>query len=122
MIDLKEGKVVADEKIKQQLSRERPYKAWLTANRQNLPELAGDELYLSEQQKARYYQAFAYSREDINMIIKPMALTVKSQLVQWAMILQLRLNQRKDRYYITTSNSCLLKLLTLPSMPLEKRW
>ncbi|MXV16197.1 glutamate synthase large subunit [Hufsiella ginkgonis] len=80
LIDTGEGKIITDEEIKMQLASRQPYGQWLENYKiriEDLPEprlaftdLAADSVF-------KYQQVFGYSREDIETLIKPMALEGK---------------------------------------------
>ncbi len=75
LLDMKEGRLIEDAEIKQQLSTRRPYAQWLAENRismEDLPEAAsipdGDMVGLVARQRA-----FGYTAEDIDVTLEPMA-------------------------------------------------
>ncbi|MEJ2477986.1 MAG: glutamate synthase-related protein, partial [Desulfobacterales bacterium] len=79
LIDIEKGRIVEDDEIKEDISRRRPYRAWLTQNLVTFDRLprpvAGPEpetLPLPIRQ-----QVFGYSEEDLRMILAPMAHTAK---------------------------------------------
>ncbi|MGD2000775.1 MAG: glutamate synthase large subunit, partial [Desulfobacterales bacterium] len=79
LIDIEKGRIVEDNEIKEDISRRRPYRAWLTQNLVTFDRLprpvAGPEpetLPLPIRQ-----QAFGYSEEDLRIILAPMALNAK---------------------------------------------
>jgi glutamate synthase (ferredoxin) len=77
LIDTKEGRIIADEEIKEQLAAERPYGEWLKDNLLKLEELpAGSEPAHPDHDTVTTRQfAFGYTQEDLNLIIEPMART-----------------------------------------------
>jgi len=79
LIDIEKGRIVEDDEIKEDISRRRPYRAWLTQNLVTFDRLprpvAGPEpenLPLPIRQ-----QVFGYSEEDLRMILAPMAHNAK---------------------------------------------
>ncbi|KPK85416.1 MAG: glutamate synthase [Bacteroides sp. SM23_62_1] len=75
LIDTKEGKIHYDEELKRELANHNPYSSWLTQNRVNLEKIEvgrtvspdlGDDYNC-------YVHTFGYTKEDIDMIITPMA-------------------------------------------------
>jgi len=76
LVDTREGRVIPDEEIKQQVATRRPYRAWLDANRIDLSELAPArcEQSPSPEELIRLQRAFGYTVEDLKMILAPMAL------------------------------------------------
>lgn len=75
LIDTQEGKIYYDGELKRELAGHNPYRDWLTQNRVNLegievgrtisPDLGSDYNC--------FMHSFGYSKEDIDMIITPMA-------------------------------------------------
>ena len=77
LLDPEQGRIVADAEIKAELAAQRPYGRWLAENRLELQDLPppdsfpqGDPSTLLERQ-----QAFGYTTEDINWLIRPMVET-----------------------------------------------
>ncbi|MGA8018433.1 MAG: glutamate synthase large subunit [Desulfobacterales bacterium] len=75
LVDIEKGRIVEDDEIKEDISRRRPYRAWLTQNLATFDHLprpvagpAPEALPLPIRQ-----QAFGYSEEDLRMILTPMA-------------------------------------------------
>ncbi|MCJ8209856.1 glutamate synthase large subunit [Mucilaginibacter sp. RS28] len=80
LIDTEKGQIIKDEEIKQQIASQQPYGRWLENYQIHLEELAEPRLAfasLSSDSVFRYQQVFGYSREDIDVIIKPMAIDGK---------------------------------------------
>lgn len=80
LIDTEKGRIITDDEIKKEISGQQPYGRWLENYKINLGELAEPRLAfasLSESAVFRYQQVFGYSREDIDTIIKPMAVDGK---------------------------------------------
>ena len=76
-IDPSQGRIIEDEEIKRELSRQKPYGKWLAANKITLDQLPDppsvhqtDYETLLERQKV-----FGYTLEDLRMILEPMAAT-----------------------------------------------
>lgn len=79
-IDLEQGKVVRDKELKKQLASKQPYGQWLKDNRIEFDELVDtqpkapsgdlDMLTVSQNQVA-----FAYNKEELDMVLTPMAKT-----------------------------------------------
>ena len=80
-INTEEGRIIDDAEIKKTLSEERPYGEW---NKKHMVEL-DDLLHTGENIKKNLdifpnLKAFGYTREDLNLIIKPMAETGKEPI------------------------------------------
>lgn len=76
-IDTQQGCIVDDDKIKGLLSRMQPYQEWLKENMVELDSVKGRPQTIGYRPKASeilaYEKVFGYTREDLKVIIKPMA-------------------------------------------------
>jgi glutamate synthase (ferredoxin) len=76
LVDMKEGRIIADEEIKQQIVTAEPYSQWLQDNLISLDQLPADgqtqsaptDLPLLQRQ-----QAFGYTFEELRILLTPMA-------------------------------------------------
>ncbi len=77
LVDTKEGRIIADEEIKESLAKAEPYGQWLKENLLKLEDLpAGAEPSHPDHDTVTTRQfAFGYTQEDLNLIIAPMART-----------------------------------------------
>ncbi|MEG9295474.1 glutamate synthase large subunit [Mangrovibacillus sp. Mu-81] len=75
LVDLEKGRMVPDEEIKLRVANEQPYRHWLNNNKKELKDLPespfGPEIYTSEEILIQQ-QAFGYTTEEVNKLIKPM--------------------------------------------------
>ncbi|ACF14617.1 Glutamate synthase (ferredoxin) [Chloroherpeton thalassium ATCC 35110] len=75
LIDTKQGRIISDEEIKDQIVKEHPYKKWLDENLvriENLPEVPVVEQPTHHTVLVRQ-KAFGYTQEDLNIMLAPMA-------------------------------------------------
>ena len=83
LIDMEHGKIITDEEIKHQIANRQPYGRWLENYKIRLEELPEPRVSFTSMSKEsiyRYQKVFGYSREDIETIIKPMALDGKEPI------------------------------------------
>ncbi len=75
LIDTKEGKIFYDEELKRDLSKHNPYSDWLSQNRVNLEKIEVGRVVSPDlgPEHNCFLHTFGYSKEDIDMIITPMA-------------------------------------------------
>jgi glutamate synthase (NADPH) large chain len=75
LVDLEKGRMIPDEEIKLRVANEQPYRHWLNNNKKELKDLPespfGSEIYTSEEVLVQQ-QAFGYTTEEVNKLIKPM--------------------------------------------------
>lgn len=76
MVDLNEARITPDNEIKSKIARQRPYRRWLQENRIELRGLFDTPTLpvTDHQALVRRMQAFGYSREELRVILKPMAI------------------------------------------------
>lgn len=73
LVDLEEGKIIPDEEIKLQISREQPYKEWIEEHKFDLEDLPEPESeYRPVENLVDQQLAFGYTTEEINKILMPM--------------------------------------------------
>ena len=75
LVDTEQGRIVADEEIKNQIAREHPYRAWLDKYMVELADVP-DAPHLPEpshETVLRRQQAFGYTFEDLRILMAPMA-------------------------------------------------
>ncbi|MCO5232977.1 MAG: glutamate synthase large subunit [Chitinophagales bacterium] len=80
VVDIEQGRIISDEEIKKQVSQRRPYKEWIDQYRIKLDELPEPRVMftqLSEQNIYNYQQVFGYTREDVELLLKPLAIDGK---------------------------------------------
>ena len=83
VVDLENGMIISDQELKQTICSQKPYGEWLNKYKIRLEELPEPRVlftHLEHDQIFKYQKAFGYSREDLDMIISPMALDGKEPL------------------------------------------
>lgn len=83
VVDMERGCIISDEELKQKICSQKPYGDWLNQYKIRLEELEEPRVtftHLSDASILKYQKAHGYSTEDIEMIIKPMALEGKEPI------------------------------------------
>ncbi|OUJ69461.1 glutamate synthase large subunit [Hymenobacter crusticola] len=83
LVDTTAGKIITDQEIKTELATRQPYGQWLENYKIRLEELPEPRVAFTElasESVFRYHKVFGYTREDIETIIKPMALDAKEPI------------------------------------------
>src|SRR5215210_6075124 len=83
VVDLEQGKVISDEELKQTICSQKPYSEWLNKYKIRLEELPEPRVVFSDlhhEQVMLYQKAFGYSKEDLEMIVAPMAIDGKEPI------------------------------------------
>ena len=77
LIDTEEGRIVADEEIKEKISRAQPYRQWLGQHLVKLADLpdseAAEGIETNHQTILQRQQAFGYTWEDLRLLMLPLA-------------------------------------------------
>ena len=80
VVDMEQGRIISDEELKQDICSRKPYSDWLNQYKIRLEELDSPRVtftHLSEESVFKYQKAFGYSTEDVENIIRPMAIDGK---------------------------------------------
>ncbi|MEE1944267.1 glutamate synthase large subunit [Pedobacter sp. KR3-3] len=83
VVDMQQGRIISDEEIKKQVCGRRPYADWINQYQIKLEELPEPRLMftnLSQDSIFKYQQVFGYTREDIDLLLKPMAIEGKEAI------------------------------------------
>ncbi|MDB9426125.1 glutamate synthase large subunit [Microcystis aeruginosa CS-564/01] len=74
LVDMKEGRIVADEEIKEAIAKAHPYRQWLNENLVNLDDLPAVETAPTETAVSLIQQqtAFGYTFEELRLLLAPM--------------------------------------------------
>ncbi|HZT79039.1 MAG TPA: glutamate synthase large subunit [Gemmataceae bacterium] len=75
LVDLEQGRIIADDELKQQIATERPYAKWLRENLVTLEELPpGPRAHEPDHETVlQRQQVFGYTTEDLRILMAPMA-------------------------------------------------
>lgn len=80
VVDMEQGRIISDDELKQGICSQKPYGDWLNQYKIRMEELAPPRVtftHLSEESVFKYQKAFGYSTEDIEYLVKPMAMEGK---------------------------------------------
>jgi len=83
VVDMEQGRIIADEEIKNSICTAQPYQQWLDENKIRIADLtAPARTYrrYDEQSLLKMQQAFGFTTEDLRMILAPMVETGKEAL------------------------------------------
>ena len=83
VVDMVQGRIISDDELKKSICSRQPYSDWLNKYKIRLEELEEPRVaftHLSESSVSKYHKAFGYSTEDLETILKPMALDGKEPL------------------------------------------
>jgi glutamate synthase (NADPH/NADH) large chain len=124
LIDTEQARIITDEEIKQQIATQQPYGRWLENYKINLSELAEPRLAfasLSESAVFRYQQVFGYSREDLDTIIKPMAVDGKEPIGSMGTDVPLAILSDKPQHLSSYFKQFFAQVTNPPIDPIRER-
>ena len=77
LVDLEQGRIIADEELKEGMARARPYGQWLRDNLVSLEDIPpGPAIHAPDHETVmQRQQAFGYTAEDLKVLLPPMALS-----------------------------------------------
>jgi glutamate synthase (NADPH/NADH) large chain len=83
VVDMEQGRIISDEELKENICSRKPYGEWLNQYKIRLEELDEPRVaftHLSDASILKYQKTFGYSSEDIDTILKTMALSGKEPI------------------------------------------
>ncbi len=83
VVDMEQGRIISDDELKRKICSQKTYGDWLNQYKIRLEELEEPRVqftHLTDDSVLKYQKAFGYSTEDIETIIKPMALEGKEPI------------------------------------------
>ena len=124
LIDTEQARIITDDEIKKQITSQQPYGRWLENYTINLSELSEPRLAfasLSEASVFRYQQVFGYSREDIDTIIKPMAVDGKEPVGSMGTDVPLAILSDKPQHLSSYFKQFFAQVTNPPIDPIRER-
>jgi glutamate synthase (NADPH) large chain len=83
VVDMEQGRIISDDELKQNICGQKPYADYLNQYKIRLEEIDEPRVaftHLSDASILKYQKAFGYSTEDIDTILKPMAVDGKEPI------------------------------------------
>jgi len=81
LVDTTKGRIVRDEEIKAELASSKPYQEWLDANLLHIDDVVAREPSRSDETSlVQRQQTFAYTHEELKLLVAPMALNGKEAI------------------------------------------
>jgi len=124
LIDTEKGMIITDDEIKHQIASRQPYGRWLENYKIRLSELGEPRLAfasLSDDSVFRYQQVFGYTREDIDTIIKPMALDGKEPIGSMGTDVPLAILSDKPQHISSYFKQFFAQVTNPPIDPIRER-
>jgi glutamate synthase (NADPH/NADH) large chain len=124
LIDTVQHKIITDEEIKQEMASRQPYDRWLENYKirlEDLPEPRVAFTSLAPESVFRYQQVFGYTREDIDGIIKPMALNAQEPIGSMGTDVPLAVLSDKPQHLASYFKQFFAQVTNPPIDPIRER-
>jgi glutamate synthase (NADPH/NADH) large chain len=124
VVDMEQGRIISDVEIKNQVCSRRPYADWLNQYQIRLEELPEPRVVfsgLSEESVFRYQQIFGYSREDVDLILKPMALEAKEPIGSMGTDIPLAVLSQKPQHISSYFKQLFAQVTNPPIDPIREK-
>lgn len=124
VVDMEQGRIISDAEIKQQVCGSKPYGDWINKYQIRLEELPDPRLVfsnLSAESIFRYQQVFGYSREDIDLILKPMAQDGKEPIGSMGTDIPLAVLSQKPQHLSSYFKQLFAQVTNPPIDPIREK-
>ena len=124
VVDMEQGRIISDEEIKNEVCSRRPYGDWINQYQIRLEELPEPRVVfsnLSEESIFKYHQVFGYSREDIDLILKPMAIEGKEPIGSMGTDIPLAILSQKPQHLSSYFKQLFAQVTNPPIDPIREK-
>jgi glutamate synthase (NADPH/NADH) large chain len=124
VVDMEQGRIISDAEIKQQVCSSKPYASWLNQYQIKLEELSDPRVVftgLSQESIFRYQQVFGYTREDIDIILKSMALDGKEPIGSMGTDIPLAVLSQKPQHLTSYFKQLFAQVTNPPIDPIREK-
>lgn len=124
VVDMELGRIISDEELKQSICSNQPYGDWLNQYKIRLEELAEPRVtfsYLTDESVLKYQKAFGYSTEDIDVILKSMALDGKEPVGSMGTDIPLAILSNEPQHLSSYFKQLFAQVTNPPIDPIRER-
>ncbi|RAJ30209.1 glutamate synthase large subunit [Pedobacter cryoconitis] len=124
VVDMEQGRIISDDEIKTEVCSRRPYADWLNQYQIRLEELSDPRVVftgLSQESMFKYHQVFGYSREDIDLILKPMAIEAKEPIGSMGTDIPLAVLSQKPQHLSSYFKQLFAQVTNPPIDPIREK-
>jgi glutamate synthase (NADPH/NADH) large chain len=124
VVDMEQGRIISDTEIKHEVCSRRPYASWLNQYQIKLEELSDPRVVftgLSEESIFRYQQVFGYTREDVDVILKSMALDGKEPIGSMGTDIPLAVLSQKPQHLSSYFKQLFAQVTNPPIDPIREK-
>lgn len=124
LVDMKKGVIVSDDELKKEICTSQPYRDWLDKMNINLKELPSPKIRFNKLQSEdifKYQKAFGYSREDLDKIIKEMAVHGKEPIGSMGFDAPLAVLSEKPQHFSSYFKQLFAQVTNPPIDPIREK-
>ncbi|HKG06074.1 MAG TPA: glutamate synthase large subunit [Pedobacter sp.] len=124
VVDMEQGRIISDVEIKQQVCGNKPYGDWINKYQIRLEELPNPRVVfsgLSQESIFRYQQVFGYSREDVDLLLKPMAQDGKEAIGSMGTDIPLAVLSQKPQHLSSYFKQLFAQVTNPPIDPIREK-
>ncbi len=124
LVDMKKGVIVSDDELKKDICTSQPYRDWLDKMNINLEELPSPKIRFNKLQSEdifKYQKAFGYSREDLDKVIKEMAIHGKEPIGSMGFDAPLAVLSEKPQHFSSYFKQLFAQVTNPPIDPIREK-
>jgi glutamate synthase (NADPH) large chain len=124
VVDTEQGRIISDTELKQNICGQNPYANYLNKYKIRLEEIEEPRVaftHLSDESILKYQKVFGYSKEDIDTIIKPMALDGKEPIGSMGTDTPLAVLSQKPQHISSYFKQLFAQVTNPPIDPIRER-
>ncbi|MFC0343684.1 glutamate synthase large subunit [Epilithonimonas hispanica] len=124
LVDMKKGVIVSDDELKKEICTSKPYRDWLDKMNINLKELPSPKIRFNKLQSEdifKYQKAFGYSREDLDKVIKEMAVHGKEPIGAMGFDAPLAVLSEKPQHFSSYFKQLFAQVTNPPIDPIREK-
>ena len=125
VVDMELGRIISDEEVKQKICAQNSYGTWLNKYKIRLEEVEEPRVtftHLSDESILKYQKTFGYTTEDIEVILKPMALDAKEPIGSMGMDIPLAILSNQPQHLSAYFKQLFAQVTNPPIDPLRERY
>lgn len=124
LVDMKKGIIVSDDELKKEICTSQPYRDWLDNKKITLEELPSPKIRFNKLQSEdifKYQKAFGYSREDLDKVIKEMAVHGKEPIGSMGFDAPLAVLSEKPQHFSSYFKQLFAQVTNPPIDPIREK-
>ena len=124
VVDMEQGKIISDDELKLKICSQKPYGEWLSKHKIRLEDLDEPRVtftHLSDASILKYHKIFGYSTEDIETILKPMAIDAKEPIGSMGIDVPLAVLSNQPQHITSYFKQLFAQVTNPPIDPIRER-